>query len=175
MCYQFILSTSQPPYSLLLVRPSFLSEKKKPTKNMNSSLSSCRRPDKQHTPSNFQFTIDTLVHDVKGISKNPFTTVLERSNSLEAILHYSKDGKLFLMSLRFPSRRISRWQSETDQPPQPSTEGSPRILRYPRQGFEPGESGMPYGDYFNVTSSDPLPTSDCFYLMGLMSYLRYVL
>jgi hypothetical protein len=69
------------------------------------------------------------------------------------------------MRLRSPSR-ISRWQLETDRLPQPSSEGPPRILRYPWRGGEPGESRMPYGDSFNVTSSDPLPTSKCFTYWG---------
>jgi hypothetical protein len=58
---------------------------------VNNLLSSCRRLDKQHLPaSNVQFIIDALADYAKEIGKdvfkNPFATMLERSNSLEAIL-----------------------------------------------------------------------------------------
>jgi hypothetical protein len=83
------------------------------------------------------------------------TTRTEQSNSL--------DGKRFLVSGFLPDI-LRGWKLGTDQWPQPSSEvhlTSPHTLRYPRRGGEPGESPMPYGDSFDVTSSDLLPTSNC--------------
>ena len=117
------------------VHPLRMKKKKKTslTKNVNSPLSSCHRPDKQDPTSNFQFTIDILVHDVKGIGINLLKSFRRHARTVNFPRSHPplQDGKMFLMNLRFPPRRISRRKLETRQLPQPSSEGSPRIFRYP--------------------------------------------
>ena len=72
----------------------------------------------------------------------------EWSNSLDAILQLGKvfdESPIGNCDRDILGKRILGWQLETDQLPQPSCEGPPRILIYPCtwQGGDSGEWCMP--------------------------------
>jgi hypothetical protein len=133
--------------------------------------------------SNVQFINDALADYAKEIGidifKNPFATMLERSNSLEAILQLLQGReKVFdepqIVIAIFFEKRISRWQLETDQLPQPGSEGPPCILRYPWQGGEPGESRACHMVTLSMRPRQILFPPATVLLTGVNVSLRYV-
>jgi hypothetical protein len=90
ICHRFVLSTSQPLFSLPSVRPSSLRKKNLGTRREQSVVFTSSTGQATPPTSSVQSTIDALAGYAKetGIDlfKNPFATMLEQSNSLEAIL-----------------------------------------------------------------------------------------